>query len=133
SLPRWQGPGSEVTSGSWFRAGSRQPQSRRSARTGNDGLDRGLGGVGKRSGACGVLPAGAPMPGTSPLDERCSMPVPLSVLDLATATRGQTPAEALEGTVALARKAEETGYGRVWYAEHHNMASIASSATSVLI
>src|SRR5699024_9131572 len=27
----------------------------------------------------------------------------------------------------------ETGYGRVWYAEHHNMASIASSATSVLI
>ena len=61
------------------------------------------------------------------------MPVPLSILDLATAARGQTPAEALEGTVALARKAEETGYERVWYAEHHNMASIASSATAVLI
>ena len=29
--------------------------------------------------------------------------------------------------------AEETGYRRVWYAEHHNMAAIASSATSVLI
>src|SRR5690606_13019927 len=61
------------------------------------------------------------------------MPVPLSILDLATAARDQTPADALEGTVALARKAEETGYRRVWYAEHHNMAGIASSATSVLI
>ena len=61
------------------------------------------------------------------------MPVPLSILDLATAARDQTPADALEGTVALARKAEEAGYRRVWYAEHHNMARIASSATSVLI
>ncbi len=61
------------------------------------------------------------------------MPVPLSILDLATAARDQSVAQALEGTVALARKAEETGYGRVWYAEHHNMASIASSATAVLI
>ncbi|WP_193105552.1 LLM class flavin-dependent oxidoreductase [Brachybacterium sp. FME24] len=61
------------------------------------------------------------------------MPVPLSILDLATAARDQTVAQALEGTVALAQKAEETGYERVWYAEHHNMRSIASSATSVLI
>ncbi|NMA78296.1 MAG: LLM class flavin-dependent oxidoreductase, partial [Actinomycetales bacterium] len=61
------------------------------------------------------------------------MPVPLSILDLATAARDQTVAQALEGTVALAQKAEETGYRRVWYAEHHNMRSIASSATSVLI
>ncbi|MGP9745775.1 LLM class flavin-dependent oxidoreductase [Brachybacterium sp. AOP29-B2-41] len=61
------------------------------------------------------------------------MPVPLSILDLATAARDQSVAQALEGTVALARKAEETGYGRVWYAEHHNMVSIASSATAVLI
>lgn len=61
------------------------------------------------------------------------MPLPLSILDLATIARGQTVAESLAGTVALAQKAEETGYRRVWYAEHHNMASIASSATSVLI
>lgn len=61
------------------------------------------------------------------------MPVPLSLLDLATVARGQTVAQGLEGTVALAQKAEETGYGRVWYAEHHNMRSIASSATAVLI
>lgn len=68
-----------------------------------------------------------------PAHERCLMPVPLSILDLATAARDQTMAQALEGTVALAQKAEETGYERVWYAEHHNMSSIGSSATSVLI
>ncbi len=40
---------------------------------------------------------------------------------------------ALPASVALAQQAEELGYERVWYAEHHNMPSIASSATSVLI
>jgi luciferase family oxidoreductase group 1 len=35
--------------------------------------------------------------------------------------------------VTLAQHAEEWGYRRVWYAEHHNIATIASSATSVLI
>lgn len=33
----------------------------------------------------------------------------------------------------LAQKAESFGYNRFWLAEHHNMKSIASSATSVLI
>jgi luciferase family oxidoreductase group 1 len=61
------------------------------------------------------------------------MPVPLSILDLATVARDQTVADSLAGTVALAQTAEATGYKRVWYAEHHNMASIASSATAVLI
>ena len=41
--------------------------------------------------------------------------------------------EAFANSVALAQRAEARGYRRVWYAEHHNMASIASSATSVLI
>lgn len=59
--------------------------------------------------------------------------VPLSILDLAIIGRGQTARDALEGSVALAQRAEQRGYRRVWYAEHHNMASIASSATSVLI
>jgi luciferase family oxidoreductase group 1 len=61
------------------------------------------------------------------------MSVPLSILDLATIGRGKTARDGLEGSVALARQAEATGYRRVWYAEHHNMRSIASSATSVLI
>src|SRR5690554_58447 len=33
----------------------------------------------------------------------------------------------------MARLAEQWGYRRIWYAEHHNMSTIASSATSVLI
>ena len=58
---------------------------------------------------------------------------PLSILDLAVVNRGQPVSEALGATVDLARAAESAGYLRVWYAEHHNISSIASSATSVLI
>src|SRR3954464_11719650 len=61
------------------------------------------------------------------------MRIPLSVLDLAPITRGGTATDSIAASVALARRAEETGYERVWYAEHHNMPAIASSATSVLI
>ncbi|GAB3253799.1 LLM class flavin-dependent oxidoreductase [Kineosporia babensis] len=61
------------------------------------------------------------------------MATPLSILDLAPVAKGQTAGEAIAASVALAQTAEQTGYERVWYAEHHNMAAIASSATSVLI
>lgn len=61
------------------------------------------------------------------------MTVPLSILDLAIIGKGQTAAESFAGSVAMARLAERLGYRRIWYAEHHNMSSIASSATSVLI
>jgi luciferase family oxidoreductase group 1 len=57
----------------------------------------------------------------------------LSILDLAPIARGQTASESFAASVALAQRAEEAGYQRVWYAEHHNMPTIASSATSVLI
>jgi luciferase family oxidoreductase group 1 len=59
--------------------------------------------------------------------------LPLSILDLAFVAEGQPVGDALAGSVALARRAEARGYRRVWYAEHHNFRSIASSATSVLI
>ena len=59
--------------------------------------------------------------------------VPLSILDLAIVGKGESVREALDATVAVAQRAEARGYRRIWYAEHHNMASIASSATSVLI
>ncbi len=61
------------------------------------------------------------------------MTYPLSILDLATVSEHQTVRESLEATVVLAKRAEQAGFHRVWYAEHHNMESIASSATSVLI
>ena len=57
----------------------------------------------------------------------------LSILDLAIVGSDETPAQAFANSVAMAQKAEARGYRRVWYAEHHNMSSIASSATSVLI
>ena len=56
-----------------------------------------------------------------------------SLLDVAAVGSGEQPADALHGTVPLARAAERAGYHRVWYAEHHNMPSIASAATSVVI
>jgi luciferase family oxidoreductase group 1 len=61
------------------------------------------------------------------------MTIPLSLLDLAPIAPGSTARESFAASVALAQAGERTGYSRVWYAEHHNMASIASSATSVLI
>jgi luciferase family oxidoreductase group 1 len=60
-------------------------------------------------------------------------PIPLSILDLAAVGREETIAESFAGSVALAQVAERRGYKRVWYAEHHNITSIASSATAVLI
>ncbi|MCB0994760.1 MAG: MsnO8 family LLM class oxidoreductase, partial [Acidimicrobiales bacterium] len=57
----------------------------------------------------------------------------VSILDLAIVGRGESVADALAHSVAVAQRAETLGYHRIWYAEHHNMAAIASSATSVLI
>jgi luciferase family oxidoreductase group 1 len=61
------------------------------------------------------------------------MTIALSILDLAPIAPGQTARDSFEGSVALAQTAEKHGYTRVWYAEHHNMPTIASSATSILI
>jgi len=61
------------------------------------------------------------------------VPIPLSVLDLVPVARGESFGSSIAASVALAQQAEQSGYRRVWYAEHHNMPSIASSATSVLI
>jgi luciferase family oxidoreductase group 1 len=58
---------------------------------------------------------------------------PLSVLDLATVATGSTPARALAETTQMAREAERLGYHRLWVAEHHAMAAVASSAPAVLI
>ena len=59
--------------------------------------------------------------------------VPLSILDLVPVIQGSTPREALHCSLDLAQHAERLGYTRYWVAEHHNMAGIASAATSVVI
>jgi luciferase family oxidoreductase group 1 len=61
------------------------------------------------------------------------MMVPLSVLDLSPIVEGGDAARALRNTLELARHAERLGYRRYWLAEHHNMAGVASAATSVVI
>lgn len=61
------------------------------------------------------------------------MSVPVSVLELATVSQGSTPADSLKNSLKLAREVEKLGYNRFWLAEHHNMISIASTATPVLI
>ena len=59
--------------------------------------------------------------------------IPMSILDLAAVGREESIADSFAGSVQVARAAERCGYRRVWYAEHHNISSIASSATAVLI
>jgi luciferase family oxidoreductase group 1 len=60
--------------------------------------------------------------------------IPLSILDLATIVHGdKTPGDAFKRSVLMAQHAEKLGYQRYWFAEHHNMESVASAATSVLI
>ncbi|SDX23245.1 LLM class flavin-dependent oxidoreductase [Flavobacterium degerlachei] len=59
--------------------------------------------------------------------------IPLSILDLALVLEGKTPAQSFKNSLSLAQEAENLGYHRFWLAEHHNMVSIASSATSILI
>ena len=56
-----------------------------------------------------------------------------SLLDLSPIPEGKTAADALAGTIALAKAAEGFGYHRYWLAEHHNMPGIASAATAVVI
>ncbi|NIH65964.1 LLM class flavin-dependent oxidoreductase [Modestobacter marinus] len=60
-------------------------------------------------------------------------PLPLSVLELATVGSGQTTADALAHTVAVAQAADRLGYRRLWVAEHHNMPAVASTNPPVLI
>jgi luciferase family oxidoreductase group 1 len=59
--------------------------------------------------------------------------VQLSVLDLAYIGEGFSAADALANSLDLAQHAEVAGYSRFWLAEHHNLAGIASAATSVCI
>ena len=56
-----------------------------------------------------------------------------SVLDLASVKEGHTPADSFANSLQLAKNVEKWGYTRYWFAEHHNMISVASSATAVLI
>jgi luciferase family oxidoreductase group 1 len=59
--------------------------------------------------------------------------IPFSILDLSPIVQGGDAAGALRNTQDLARHAEAWGYYRYWVAEHHNIPSVASAATAVVI
>ncbi|WMJ74187.1 LLM class flavin-dependent oxidoreductase [Cytophagaceae bacterium ABcell3] len=59
--------------------------------------------------------------------------VKYSILELASVSEGVSHQQTFNNCLDLAQKADTMGYFRVWLAEHHNMKSIASSATVVLI
>jgi luciferase family oxidoreductase group 1 len=61
------------------------------------------------------------------------MPVLLSALDLVPLASGSSSAEALRAAVEIARTVDRLGFQRLWYAEHHNMPGIATTAPEILI
>ncbi|MER7977680.1 LLM class flavin-dependent oxidoreductase [Streptomyces sp. NPDC095817] len=59
--------------------------------------------------------------------------IPLGVLDLVPIPSGSTATEALRNSVDLARRAEELGYARYWFAEHHLNPGVAGTSPAVLL
>ena len=59
--------------------------------------------------------------------------VKYSILELAHVSKGNTYKETLNNSRDLAKLAETKGYHRFWFAEHHNMEHVGSSATSLLM
>ncbi|WP_327293511.1 MULTISPECIES: MsnO8 family LLM class oxidoreductase [unclassified Streptomyces] len=57
----------------------------------------------------------------------------LSLVELSTVTPGSDKTQALKDSVKAAQQAEDLGYHRIWYAEHHDSASTASTAPEILI
>lgn len=61
------------------------------------------------------------------------MPRPLSVLDLLRVQQDETSAEAIATSIEMARRAEDLGYTRLWFAEHHNTHGLASGSPEIMI
>ncbi len=61
------------------------------------------------------------------------MNIPLSILDLVPLPQGTSSRQAMHNSLELARLAEKWGYRRLWFAEHHNMPTVASTTPEVMI
>jgi luciferase family oxidoreductase group 1 len=57
----------------------------------------------------------------------------LSVLDQSPVPVGSTPAEALQNSIALARRVDQLGYTRFWMSEHHAMDTLACTAPEIML
>lgn len=58
---------------------------------------------------------------------------PLSILELGRVRENSDRRTALDEAAALAQHAEALGYRRLWVAEHHNMPTVTTAATSLVI
>jgi luciferase family oxidoreductase group 1 len=61
------------------------------------------------------------------------MTLPLSILDLSPVDAGSNSRRALQNTLKLAKLADQLGYTRYWFAEHHNSNMMASATPEILI
>ena len=61
------------------------------------------------------------------------MSTPISLLDLTQIEKGASSQTAIANAVELAQEAEQLGYTRVWYAEHHNSIGLASGSPELMI
>jgi luciferase family oxidoreductase group 1 len=58
---------------------------------------------------------------------------PLGVLDLVPIPSGSTAADALRNSIDLAQRAEQLGYARYWFAEHHLNPGVAGTSPAVVL
>lgn len=56
-----------------------------------------------------------------------------SILELGRVRQGGTRREALDAARTLGQHAEDWGYKRLWVAEHHNMPTVTTAATALVI
>lgn len=56
-----------------------------------------------------------------------------NVLDFVARDKGKSDREAYADTLALAKTAEDLGYHRFWFAEHHSLAAYPSAAPEILM
>ena len=61
------------------------------------------------------------------------MTTPLTVLDLVPISAGSTASQALRNSIDLAQHAEQFGYTRYWFAEHHLNPGVAGSSPAVVL
>jgi luciferase family oxidoreductase group 1 len=59
--------------------------------------------------------------------------LPISILDLTRIQSGFNSGETIQQSVEAAQVAEELGYARIWFAEHHNSAGLASGSPEIMI
>lgn len=62
-----------------------------------------------------------------------SSDTPLGVLDLVPIPSGSTAGDALRHSIDLARRAEQLGYARYWFAEHHLNPGVAGTSPAVVL